>query len=332
MTNRRVTRREFVATLGGAAAWPLVARGHEAGKVYRIGFLANDPSIPAQPAGQAFLDGLREGGFIEGKNIIIERRFAEGRTERYSILATGLVQLGVDVIVASGDEAALASKQATTSIPIVILNGSDLIGKGFVAGLAHPGGNVTGSISEDSAEISSKRLQLLKDALPGITQVAVLMNPDLRSNQTEWQHLDDAARSLKVTLRRVVARQVDDFKDAFAAVDRDACDALYVASNGVNFANRRTIVELAAAIRLPVMSTWREATEVGGLMSYGYLRTDQFHGAAIYVSKILKGAKPADLSVEAPTKYELVINLRTAKALDLGLPRSLLLVADEVIE
>ena len=327
-----IRRREFIAALGAAAAWPIVGRAQQQGKVYRIGFLANDPAIPKQPEGQAFVDELREGGFIEGKNIIIERRFAEGKAERYPILATELIQLGVDVIVASSNEAAFAAKQATTLIPIVMLNVSDPIGQGWVAGLAHPGGNVTGSTLEDSAEVSAKSLQLLKDAVPRITQVAVLMNPDLPVNQVQWQHLEAAARSLKVVLRPAVARQADNFKDAFAGVDRDRCDAVLLANSGLNFANRRTIVELAAASRLPAMSSWREATQAGGLMSYGHVRIDQFRSAAIYVSKILKGAKPADLPVETPTKYELVINLRTAKALNLDFPRSLLLIADEVIE
>jgi putative ABC transport system substrate-binding protein len=328
----RANRRTFITGLGSAAAWPMVGRAQQPGKAYRIGFLANDPTIPKQPAGQAFLDGLHESGFIEGKNIIIERRFAEGRAERYSIVATELVQLGVDVIVASTDEAAFAAKQATKSVPIVILNVVDPIAEGLVAGLAHPGGNVTGLMQEDSAEVSTKRLQLLKDAVPRITQVAVLMNPDLPVNQVQWQHLDAAARSLKLMLRQAVARQADDFKDAFAGVDRDRCDALFLATSVLNFLNRRTIVQLAAASQLPVMSTWREATQAGGVMSYGFLRTDQFHAAAIYVGKILKGANPAELPVEAPTKYELVINLNTAKVLNLELPRSLLLIADEVIE
>ena len=325
-------RREFITLLGGAAAWPLAARAQQADKIYRIGFLANDPTIPTQPAGQAFLDGLRESGFIEGKNVIIERRFAEGRLDQYADLIAELIRLKVDVIVTSANEATLAAKHASTNIPVVMMNVADPLGQGIVANLAHPSGNITGLVQDDSAEIAAKRMQLVKDAVPRSTQVAVLLNPDLGYGQAQWQQLELAARSLNVMLRRLEARRASEIEGVFAAIGQNRPDALFLTSAELIFVNRRLIVELAAKARLPTMSNLREITEDGGLMSYGSIRTDAFRGAAIYVGKILKGTKPADLPVEQPTKYELVINLKTARSLDLEISRDLLLVADHVIE
>ena len=325
-------RREFLALLGGAAAWPLAVGAQSAGKIYRIGFLANDPTIPTQPAGRAFLDGLRESGFIEGKNVTIDRRFAEGRLDRYADLIAKLAQLGPDVLVTSANEATLAAKRAVTTTPIVMMNVSDPIGQGFVASLAHPGGNITGVIQDDTAEISAKRMQLLKDPVPRAAKVAVLLNPDEPYDRSQWQQLELAARSLNLTLQQLVARRPREIEDAFSAIAKDRPDILLVATNSLSFPNRGIIIELALKNRLPAMSAFREITEVGGLMSYGSIRADRFRSAAIYVGKILKGARPADLPIEQPTKYELVINLKTAKLLNLEIPRDLLLVADEVIE
>jgi ABC-type uncharacterized transport system substrate-binding protein len=326
-------RREFIISMGGAAvAWPLGARAQQAGKVYRIGFLANDPTIPTQPAGQAFLDGLRESGFIEGNNIIIERRFAEGRLDRYANLVAELVQLRVDAIVTSANEATLAAKHASSKIPIVMMNVSDPLAQGIVARLAHPEGNITGLVQDDSAEIAARRMQLLKDAVPHSTRVAVLLNPDLRYGQAQWQQLELAGHSLNLTLRRLEMRQANEIEGVFAAMGHNRPDALFLTNTELIFVNRRLIVELATKNRLPTVSNLRDITEAGGLMSYGSVRTDSFRRAAIYVGKILKGAKPADLPVEQPTKYELVINLKTARSIGLEIPRDLLLVADEVIE
>jgi len=326
-------RRAFITLLGGGVVgWPLATPAQQAGKIYRIGFLANDPTIPTQPAAQAFLDGLRENGFVEGKNIIIESRFTEAKPDRYDTLAAELVRLKVDVLVTSAEAATLAAKRATTKIPIVMLSVNDPVGQGIVASLAHPGGNITGVIQDDSAEVAAKRLQFLKDAIPHVAQVTVLLNQDLRYAQLQWQQLELVAPSLNVTVRRLVVRQASEFEGAFAAIGRDRPDALFVAGSSVNFVNRRLIAEFAAKSRLPTMSYLREITEVGGLMSYATARVDRFRRAAIYVAKILKGAKPADLPVEQPTKYELVINLKTARSLNLEIPRDLLLVADEVIE
>ena len=326
-------RCEFITLLAGAtAAWPLATRAQQGGKIYRIGFLANDPAIPRQPAGQAFLDGLSESGFVEGKNIVIEQRFAEGKLDRYADLVSELIRLEVDVLVTSAEEATLAAKQATTKVPIVMMNVSDPLGLGFVASLAHPGGNITGVIQDDTAEVVAKRMQLLKDAVPRTGRLAVLLNPDHPYAQLQWQQLERAAPSLKLTLERVVAREASELQGAFAVIEQHRPDALLVANTSLNFVSRRLIIELAAKSRLPTMSAFREYPEAGGLMSYGSIRVDRFRRAGIYVAKILKGAKPADLPVELPTSYEFVINLKTARSFNLEIPRDLLLVADEIIE
>jgi putative tryptophan/tyrosine transport system substrate-binding protein len=222
-------RRKFIALLGSSAvAWPLTASGQQTGKIYRIGFVANDPTIPTQLAGQAFLDGLRENGFIEGKNIVIEQRFAEARLDRYAELVAELIRLEVDVLVTSAEEATVAAKRATTKIPIVMLNISDPVGQGIVASSAHPGGNITGVIQDDSPEIAAKRMQFLKDAIPRVANVALLTDSDLSYRQVEWQALALAARSLNVMLRRFVVRQTNELERAFAAIETDRPDALFL--------------------------------------------------------------------------------------------------------
>jgi putative tryptophan/tyrosine transport system substrate-binding protein len=323
-------RREFIGVLGGAAAWPMVAHAQQAAKVYRIGFLANDPTIPMTPPGRAFVDGLREKGFVEGENIIIERRFAEGRLDRLSDLAIEIVRLGVDVMVTSSSEATLAAKHATTSIPIVMLNVADPLSEGVVADLAHPDGNVTGLAQTASAEIAGKRLQLLKNAVPGVSRVAVLVSPS--TEKTEERFLELAAQSLQIELHAVSVHSASEISDALAELNRNRPDALFVTNSALGIIYRKLIVDRAAESRLPTISGFRETTEAGGLMSYGADRSDLFRRAAIYVEKILKGAKPGDLPVEQPTKYELVVNLKTARRLNLEIPRTLLLLADEVIE
>jgi putative ABC transport system substrate-binding protein len=223
-------------------------------------------------------------------------------------------------------------KRANIKIPVVMMNVTDPVGQGIVASLAHPGGNITGVIQDETTEIVAKRMQLLKDAVPQIAKVAVLMDPDGATDQLEWRQLELAAPSLNLMLRPAVARQAREFESAFAEIERDRPDALFVGGSGLNFTNRRLIMELAIKSRLPAVSNLRESTEAGGLMSYGSNRLDRFRRTGIYVSKILKGAKPSDLPVEQPIKYELVINLKTARALNLEISRSLLLIADEVIE
>jgi len=337
MQSNQFKRREFITLVGAASlAWPFAAWAQQPGRIYRIGFLANDPTIPTQAAGKAFVDGLRESGFVEGKNVVIERRFAAGRLDRYTDLAAELVRLRVDVLVVSGNSSIAAAKQATKTVPIVTLNGVDPVGHGFVASLAHPGGNITGVTQEDSEKLAAKRLQLLKEAIPYAAKVAVLINPsqpyESAQSQWQWQQLNAASLSLNLTLQPVAARELSEFDSAFAEMTRYRPDALFVTSAGLTFTHRKIIVELAAKNRLPVVSHFREITEIGGLMSYGPNRIDMFRRAAIYVGKILKGANPAELPVERPKKYELVINLKTARALNLEIPDGLLLIADEVFE
>jgi len=328
-----VRRRRFISLLcGAAAAWPLAASAQQPGKVYRIGFLANDPTIPTTSAGHAFLEGLREKGFVEGKNIVIERRFAEGKIDILSNLAAELVRLDLDLIVASSASAALAAKKATQKIPIVMMNVTDPVTLGIVSRLGSGQGNLTGLINDVSAEITGKRLQLLKDAVPKISRIAVLMNPEAPSDKSQWEVLERAAPSLGVALQAFPVRQGSEFADAFIKMSRERPDALLGVNNGVNLTYRRVIVAFAAEHRLPAMYAFADVTRDGGLMSYGASRADIFRRAATYVAKILNGAKPADLPIEQPTKFELVINMRTAKALGVTIPPSVLLRADEVIQ
>jgi putative ABC transport system substrate-binding protein len=326
-------RRDFIAGIAGSsAAWPLAARAQQTDKISRIAFLANDPNIPAQPAGRAFLDGLRESDFIEGRNVIIERRFAEGRIDQYAALVSELINWKPDVIVTSANDATLAAKKATVQIPIVMMNVYDPVGQGIVPSLARPGGNITGVIQDESADIAGKRLQFLRDAVPSISRVAVLINMDEPYATVEWKALEQAAQLLGLALQAIAVHRVSEYADAFDQIGKEKPDAVFIALAPLHFTNRRLIVELAAKHRLPTISNFKEITQVGGLMSYGSLRTDRFRRAGIYVGRVLKGAKPGELPIEQPTKFELVINLKTARSLGLEIPRDLLLVADEVIE
>ena len=328
------SRREFITLLGGAAAaWPLRhARSSRLGRSTGLVFWPMIPRSLRRRQARRFGTDLAKAEFVEGDNILIDWRFAEGRADRYAELASTLVRLRMDLIVASSGLSAIAAKQATRVIPIVFLNVSDPVGQGIVASLSYSGANITGVVEDESFQLTAKRMQLLKDAIPQTAKLAVLMNSDSATDQAQWQQLELAASSLKVMLRPVVARRASEFESTFAAIGRDRPDALFVMLSGLNITNRRLIVELAAESRLPVMSAFKEATEVGGLMSYGSNRIDRFRQAAVYVTKILKGAKPSDLPVEQPTKYELVINLKTAKSLGLEIPSTLLARADEVIE
>jgi putative ABC transport system substrate-binding protein len=326
-------RRRVIAAIsafGWVVSFPL-AWAQQA-KIWRIGFLANDPTIPTTPPGKAFLDGLRDQGFVEGKNLVIERRFAEGKVDVLPSLAAELVRLGLDVIVASSVEAALAVKNATKTIPIVMMNVTDPVSFGIVPKLGSPQGNLTGFVNDVSPDVAGKRLQLLKDAIPKLSRVAVLMNPESRSDKAQWDMLRRAAPSLGVTVHPVAVREGSEFADAIGKMNGERPDALLSTNNGLNLTYRRVIVAFATARRLPTMHAFTEATRDGGLMSYAVNRADTFRRAAGYVAKILNGAKPADLPIEQPNKLELVINLKTAKILGVKIPPSLLLRADEVIE
>ena len=322
-----------VALAVGLALTPLAADTEQPGKVFRIGILSNVP--PTDPEGArvwgAFIQGLRDLGYVEGQNITIEHRSSEGKFERLPDLAAELVRLKVDVIVTPALQNALAAKQATRTIPIVMASSGDPVGAGLVASLARPGGNVTG-LSVLGFEIVGKQIELLKEIVPGVSRVAVLGNPVHQSYPPWLDEVKVAARSLGVQLQLLEARGPDDFESAFAAMARERAGALLHFSDGMGLLHRARIVELAAKHRLPVMYGLREFVDAGGLMVYGPSMRDSFRRAATYVDKILKGAKPGDLPIEQPSKFDLVINLKTAKALGLTIPPSVLIRADQIIQ
>jgi putative ABC transport system substrate-binding protein len=329
-----VNRRQLVTLLGGAAAaWPLAAHAQQqAGKVPRIGFLGVTSPSDRPSLLDAFRQGLRELGWIEGQNIVIDYRFAEGRLDRLPDLAAELVRLKVDIIVSFGTQGVTAAKNATETTAIVMIAVRDPVGTGFIASLARPGGNVTGVSGSAGLEIVAKQLELLKETVPKAHRVAILSNPTNAYHQLAIREVNVAARSLGVQLQILEARGPNEFDGAFAAMGKERAGALVVVSD-VIFNNHRTrLADLAARSRLPAAYGVRESVEAGGLMSYGTSFLDLHRRAATYVDKILKGSTPADLPVEQPTKFELVINLKTAKALGIEVPPMLLARADEVIE
>jgi putative tryptophan/tyrosine transport system substrate-binding protein len=327
-------RREFIALLGGAtaasAAWPLAAGAQTPPKIPRVGYIAGSSSAAGGHIVGALRQGLRELGYVEGQTIALEVRWAEGRNERIPELVAELVALKMDVLVTGSSVAALAANKATRTIPIVMV-GADPVGLGLVASLGRPGGNVTG-LSIFNEGISAKRLQFLKELVPGLTRVAVLRNPTVAVHATFWQDTELAARQLGVTLQPIEVRGPEDFGEAFAAATRGNAKALIAFDDNVTLAHRSRIAALAASSRLPAIYGFREFPDEGGLMSYGASFVVLFRRAATFVDKILKGAKPADLPVEQPTKFELVINRKTANTLGLTVPPTLLAQADEVIE
>jgi putative tryptophan/tyrosine transport system substrate-binding protein len=325
-----IRRRDFVILLGGAAAWPLGARAQQAGKLPTIGFLvAGTPASHGQWVA-AFVQRLRELGWIEGRTITIEYRWAEGRNERFAEIAAELVRRRVDVIVTSATEAIVAAKQATSVVPIVFAAAGDPVGTGLVASLARPGGNVTG-LSIQQTDVAAKRLELLREIVPGLRRLAILGNVSGPAVVLEMREVQAAARTLGLEVITSEIRRGEDIAPAFATLKGHA-DALYVINDPLVNTNRVRIITLALGTRLPTMYSVREAVEAGGLMSYGANVPDLFRGAANHVDKILRGTKPADIPVEQPSKFDLIINLTTAKALDLLIPESFLLRADEVIE
>jgi len=324
-------RREFITLLGGAsAAWPLAASAQTPPKIPRVGYIAGASATTIEHTVGAFRQRLRELGYVEGQTIALEVRYAEGRLERIPELVAELVGLKTDVLVAPTSQAALAAKKATGTIPIVMV-GTDPVGLGLVASLARPGGNVTG-LSYFNEAIIAKRLQFLKELVPGLARLAVLRNPILAAHATFWQETEVAARTLGVALQPLEVRGPEDFEAAFAAATRGNAHALVAFDDPLTLAYRPRIAALAASSRLPAMYGFREFPDEGGLMSYGASFVDLLRRAATFVDKILKGAKPADLPIEQPTKFELVINRKTANALGLTVPPTLLAQADEVIE
>jgi putative ABC transport system substrate-binding protein len=327
-------RRAFLGTLaGGLLAAPLAAAAQQAAKIARIGWLAGNLA-PSPQLPEAFRQGLRDLGYVEGRNVVIEYRDAEGKFERLPALAAELVALKVDVILAGGTPQALAAKQATRTLSIVFAGVPDPVTSGLVTSLARPGGNVTG-LSNLNTELVGKCLEQLKQAVPGVSRVAVLWEPSGLGERTEKDMLKEAevaARALGVRLQFVEARGPADFDRAFSDMTRARADALTVVPSAMFFGERRRLVDLAAKNRLPTVFPYREGVDAGGLMAYGPNLPDLFRRTATYVDKILKGAKAGDLPVEQPTKFELVINLKTAKALGLTIPQSLLQRAHEVIQ
>ena len=328
------TRRAFIGTFGMAIlAAPLAAGAQQARKVWRIGLLDYASSDPARLAlWKAFQDRLRELGYVDGQNVVFQPRWGNGQVSRLQGLATELVAAKVDVLVTASGVATRAAKQATSSIPIVTATGPDPVAGGFAASLARPGGNVTG-LTTISFELAPKRLEMLKELLPQVSRVAFLTDRDTEVGRQLSARDVDAARSLGIILQRVGVRaDPKDYEAAFAAMRRDGVGAVIVVPNASFFSHRQRIAELALTHRLPSAVPSKEEAEAGGLISYGADYSDLFRRAAVYVDKILKGAKPGDLPIEQPMKFELVINLKTAKALGLTIPPSLLQRADKVIQ
>jgi putative tryptophan/tyrosine transport system substrate-binding protein len=335
----QMMRRDFITLIGGAAvAWPLVAHAQQqigrAGKMPRLGLLMPGPSAHSATILEPFYRGLHELGYTEGQNLILERRNADWKSDRLPELAAELVALKLDVIVAWSTPAARAAKQATTTLPVVAAVMADPVGDELVATLGRPGGNITGTTFL-GPELVAKRLQLLRDIVPGLARVAALWHPHAYGEHTMAsvvKNIEEAARTLGMQLQLMPADGPEDIASAFPTMAKERAGAFIVLPSPMLFGEHRRIVELAANNRLPGVYQAREFVDAGGLMSYGANLDDLFRRTATYVDKILKGAKPADLPVERPTKFELVINLKAAKAVGLTITRDILLVADEVIE
>jgi putative ABC transport system substrate-binding protein len=327
-----IQRRAFLIAAGVLLAVPHVAGAQQAGKVPRIGYLAFNTAVIGADLLIAFRQTMRELGWIDGQNIVIETRFADGDVNRIPALVGELLRLEVDVIVAGSSAVTRAAKSATTAVPIVMLASADAVGEGFVASLARPGGNITGMTFLAGPEIASKQLELLREIAPAASRVAVLTNPRNASHPAFAKELNVAARKLGAQLQTVRAASPDQLEDAFGAMAKERAAALLVLTDAMFLGERRRITNLAARGALPAMYSQREFVDAGGLISYGPSLIDMGRRAARHVDKILRGAKPSDVPVEQPTKFELVINARTAKALGVALPQSLLLRADEVID
>jgi putative tryptophan/tyrosine transport system substrate-binding protein len=325
-------RRAFMTLLGSAAAaWPLEARAQQPARLPRIGFLGNSTAALEENLVQPFRDGLRDLGYLEGHNILIEYRWAEGNYEQFPTLIAELIALKVDLFVTAGTPAALAVKKAATSIPLVMVAVGDPVGTGLVASFARPGGNSTG-LTSLAPELEGKRLELLREVLPKLSHIAVLWNPDNAYMITTEKEVQAAAKVLGIKVLSLGVRTPHEINTAFASMLKEQPGALNVLADRLFLHERARIMDFAAQHRLPGVHAYRELVLAGGLMSYGPSYAHMHRQAASYVDKILKGAKPADLPVQAPTKFELVINLKTAKALGLEVPPMLLARADEVIE
>jgi putative tryptophan/tyrosine transport system substrate-binding protein len=326
----QIRRRKFLTTLGGAAvAWPLAALAQQASKPPTIGFLGATTPAGGGQLLAAFVQRLRELGWVEGRNVAIEIRWGEGRSERFAEIAAEFVRLKVDVILTHNTPPVLAAKQATSSIPIVFATAGDPVGTGVVASLARPGGNVTG-LSSGATDVVGKRLELLREIVPGLRRLAILAS-DSPYAVLDIGEVQRAARTLALEVATFEIRRAEDIAPAFETL-KGGADAIYVISDPVTVSNRVRINTRALGARLPTMHSVREPVDAGGLMSYGANWSDMFRRAADYVDKVLRGTKPADIPVEQPTKFDLILNLTTARLLGLEVPPTLLARADEVIE
>ena len=327
-----MNRRRFLAGGVSVLAAPLAAEAQQAGRVYRIGYLSYSSPASNPHLIEAFRQGLRELGWVEGQNITIDSRFAEGRSDAVSDLAAELVRLKVDIIVGTSTQAIVAAKNATKTIPVVMVSAGDPVGLALIANLARPGGNITGVSHSVGVETFGKQLELLKEIVPKVRHVALLWNPANPSHALAMENVKLTARSLGVQLQLLEAREPNQFDGAFAAMSKERAGALLVLQDSVFQRHRARVAGLAAKNRLPAMYGVSEYVKAGGLISYGPSLPDLFWHSATFVDKILRGANPADLPVQQPTKFELAINLKTAKALGLTIPPSVLARADEVIQ
>jgi ABC-type uncharacterized transport system substrate-binding protein len=327
-------RREFITLLGGTVAtWPLAVRAQQpAGRVYRVGLLGIASRQRALPYVEAFEDSLRRLGYRVGENVTIEYRFANGEMDRLPALAADLVRLGVDVIFAAFNPATVATMTATTTLPIVMVGTVDPVGTRLVASLARPGGNVTGLAVDAGGEILGKRFELLKEMMPNLSRLGIMWNPDVAVNRSRQAAMTETARTLGLTTIPVEVRGVDTLEQAFVTMTKEHAQAFVVQGDSVLHEYRGQIAEMAVRNRLPSAAVAKELAAAGFLLSYGADILDLYRRAASFADKIFKGAKPADLPVEQPIKFELVVNLKTAKALGLTVPPTLLARADEVIE
>jgi putative ABC transport system substrate-binding protein len=327
-----MNRREVFTVLGGAAAWPFPARAQQPGKIHRLGLLSGAAAIsPTDERRKALIVGLARRGFVEGTNFVLEQRWADAHTERLGGLAAELKAAHMDVIITFGYPAALAAKAATSTIPIVVTGAGDPVATGLVEGLSRPGGNITG-VTEISAVLSAKRLEILKDAVPELRRVAMLWNAADLGMTLRYRAAEDSARILGIEVQTLGVREPDDFDHAFAEMRRDRPDAILMVSDALTNLNRRRILEFAMSQRLPTIFELSALVRDGGLMSYGPMQSEIGERAAEFVARILRGARPADLPLELPTRFEFLVNLKTAKALGLIIPPTLLARADEVIE
>ena len=326
-------RRTFVGAVAGALLIsPLAVEAQQAGKVPRIGYLAQNSAEVHQHLLAAFREGLHERGWVEDRNIVIDVRYADGKVDRFPTIVAELIRLKADIIVTTSSETTWAAKNATQSIPIVMTSSANALGEGLVTSLAHPGGNITGMTFVVGPEFAGKQLALLKEVVPAASRVAVLTDPTNRSHAAFAREVKVAAQSLGAQLQVFEASSPDQLDSAFTAMTRERAAALLVLTDSMFVGQRRRLVELAAKSRLPTMYSQRELVAAGGLVSYGPSLVDMFRRAATHVDKILRAGKPGDIPVEQPTKFELVINLKTAKALGITVPKDILLRADEVIK